>query len=826
MKMKVKRVIGGLLIFAMMAGTIGMAGCGQTETGSGGTVGGTAGENKGEDEEREENPMQEETAEGEKAMGRYLEKADDSLKEELGTGSKIIETSDGSLTIMSPQSGKWVSTDNGMTWEREKLAWFEELKAGGVWIMEIAVAKDGSVAVIYAEDSETEEGESGAEEEDESKAEEESVPEEEGESKAEAESGTESERGISFLPKYGLVSPDGLFTELDIPFRDREYIQFITFAEDGRLFGASLGGKVFEIDKGTGAVKEVVELPGTSHYMIEKDNRLLLVHVKGVTIVDLDSGEVMEDKILDEFLHDQFGNFIEYNTEGVHPLLIMPDSDGVIFLAFEKGIYRHVIGGNVMEQIVDGSLTSLYNPYYGLSDGILVNHDEFLLLFSVGELMRYTYEPNIPATPEVQMTVYSLRESRQLRAVISKYQSEHPEAYIRYEIGLGDNSAVTREDALKKLNTEIAAGKGPDMFLLDDMPMDSYKEKGVLLDLTPYLADKEEDKYFSNVLKAFQEPEGVYAVPSQFQIALVIGEKTDIEKMIDLESMARVVEQYREEKPEGSILGARNEDEVLNLLLPVCAPAWKDAEGKVDKNALEEFYTLAKRIWDAEDAGLDTDTREEYKQFLADMRVSGIGADEMREIQLSVGGKVLGYMNGEKSLIVGLLQYSSGFDMITSCFKTERGTDKGFAAYNGQAKGVFMPKNLMGISKTCGQQEAAVELMGMMLDDDGWENIPVNKEKLKEKFRANDKEDGGSYASIGGSNADGSGSYSMDLYASSEEDVERLMEVVEESPVPYVQDSILEKAVCEAGGKVLRGEISPLSGAEEVVQKTAIYMSE
>ena len=121
MKMKVKRVIGGLLIFAMMAGTIGMAGCGQTETGSGGTVGGTAGENKGEDEEREENPMQEETAEGEKAMGRYLEKADDSLKEELGTGSKIIETSDGSLTIMSPQSGKWVSTDNGMTWEREKI---------------------------------------------------------------------------------------------------------------------------------------------------------------------------------------------------------------------------------------------------------------------------------------------------------------------------------------------------------------------------------------------------------------------------------------------------------------------------------------------------------------------------------------------------------------------------------------------------------------------------------------------------------------------------------------------------------------------------------
>lgn len=85
-----------------------------------------------------------------------------------------------------------------------------------------------------------------------------------------------------------------------------------------------------------------------------------------------------------------------------------------------------------MEQVVDGSLTSLNNPSYGMTDGILLDDDEFLLLFSVGEMIRYTYNPNVPAVPEVQVRAYSLRESQQLKTVISKYQSEHPEFYIQY----------------------------------------------------------------------------------------------------------------------------------------------------------------------------------------------------------------------------------------------------------------------------------------------------------------------------------------------------------------------------------------------------------
>ena len=118
------------------------------------------------------------------------------------------------------------------------------------------------------------------------------------------------------------------------------------------------------------------------------------------------------------------------------------------------------------------------NPSYGMTGGVLLEDDLFLILYGNGELMRYTYDPNTPAVPEIQLRAYSLTENGLLRTAISTYQSAHPEVYIRYDIGISESGAATREDALKKLNTEIAAGTGPDFFLVDDMPMGSGGEEG------------------------------------------------------------------------------------------------------------------------------------------------------------------------------------------------------------------------------------------------------------------------------------------------------------------------------------------------------------
>ena len=64
------------------------------------------------------------------------------------------------------------------------------------------------------------------------------------------------------------------------------------------------------------------------------------------------------------------------------------------------------------------------------------------------------------------------------------------------------------------------------------------------------------------------------------------------------------------------------------------------------------------------------------------------------------------------------------------------------------------------------------------------------------------------------------------VYPASEAEIEQMMKIVEAGKTPYVKNSLLENAVCETGEKVLAGEMSASDGAEEVIQKTSIYMSE
>jgi len=63
------------------------------------------------------------------------------------------------------------------------------------------------------------------------------------------------------------------------------------------------------------------------------------------------------------------------------------------------------------------------------------------------------------------------------------FQKKYPDVYVNIETGMSGDDSVTDTDALKVLNTEIMAGTGPDVLLLDGISEDTYIEKGMLEDL-------------------------------------------------------------------------------------------------------------------------------------------------------------------------------------------------------------------------------------------------------------------------------------------------------------------------------------------------------
>ena len=89
-------------------------------------------------------------------------------------------------------------------------------------------------------------------------------------------------------------------------------------------------------------------------------------------------------------------------------MCLLPGEEQTVYVIGEKGIHRHVIGGNMMEQVVDGNLSMLSNPSYHVCDAMQLEDDVFLVLFANCKLLRFTYDPNVPAVPEKVLTVYSL----------------------------------------------------------------------------------------------------------------------------------------------------------------------------------------------------------------------------------------------------------------------------------------------------------------------------------------------------------------------------------------------------------------------------------
>lgn len=346
------------------------------------------------------------------------------------------------------------------------------------------------------------------------------------------------------------------------------------------------------------------------------------------------------------------------------------------------------------------------------------------------------------------------------------------------------------------------------------------------MDLSPYMKDKTEDKYFTNILRSFETPEGIYALPGQFRMFLMVGRQEDIEKMAGLEAIAGVMESYREKDGESLLLGARSEEEMLSLLLPVCAPSWKDGNGKINREALEEFYTVAKKIWDMEKGGIGPEQKESYERWIEEMREMGIPEGELRTYQCSASEKMLDYLSGRQKFVAGFVEDSFGFDVMVSCFKIKGKTDSGFTSCSGQAKNVYLPDGIMGISTSCGYPEIAAEILDYVLNGDGWDGIPVNKEKCREKFLINAQEDGSSYGTMGIESEDGKSYLALDIYSASEEEITRLMDLASKAETPYVREPVLEDAVCLAGVKVLCGELDASAAAEEVIRKTAIYMTE
>ncbi len=714
-----------------------------------------------------------------RAKGRYLE-TDIDLPENTVSVADMVELEDGSIRIAARNSqkgtGVWNLEEDGSTWEKcydlpEEWADRED------FFTDISLSPKGDAFVI------TNEGEEFSE------------------------------------VHYYLLDGSGSFRE--IPVDRKDYMYFRQYTRDGEFFFQSMNAAVGSVDMDTGEVEEIDTGSERASFFGTAGNTLYLASYEGkIDSYDLQSREMLP---ADEGLEDlvkQSGSRIELTSIGHMPLVFTEGGEeDEIFFCSDKGLYRYVKNGTVAEQIIDGSLTSMASPDTGLR-ALEERAGEFYLLASASggdHLLHYVYSKETATVPETHLKAWSLHENRELKQNIAQYQKEHPEVYVELETGASKDKGATDSDALKNLSTEIMAGKGPDLLVLDGTPVDSYLEKGLLEDLTDVAMNGEE--LFSNLMKAVEQEDKIYGIPLRFSLPMIQGKGEILEKVQDLTSLADAVEELKGQEGESDVYNPYYNGMALAVqLYDSCAPAWMNEKGGLEEDRLEEFYTQIQRMYDPDHELVDG--QEIYVNVIGDEGSSG----SFGELSSTIGSDILSAYHQKVLLNFG--NASSEFDLAGLFTTTADVPEIQYRPFSGQAEGVYVPQMVMGISSRSGAKEEAKKFLASLLTEEAQKasqgaGLPVNQKALRaltEKM-----ED----SVIGSGMANEPDSYmEMSIRKPEAQAVEEFIDYVKGASTPALSNEVLRNAVLAQAQDCAQGKITPGEGAKNVSESIRLFLAE
>lgn len=583
-------------------------------------------------------------------------------------------------------------------------------------------------------------------------------------------------------------------------------LQQIMIADDGKIYGmfsANDGEDIdFQVFCFNSAQGEVLWKLKTSAAEIDlyEDKIYLNEHSGAIQILDTENGDKLGE--LSVPLGNGFMSCMDIN--------VMKEK---VFYCNEQGIYGTDYNAALTELLVDGNLSSFSDVNSSIKGFCSLSEEEFLVFVQNAfggdmELLRYVYDEELPAQPEHELVVYSLEENDVMDKIIFDFQSSHPEVLVEYEVGMAESTAKEEADAISNLNTEIMAGNGPDILLLNGLPWESYGEKGILADLRgdldTYISG---EKGFANLFQAYQTGGAQSAAPICFKVPVLIGTKDDISSVDSPQELLETVERI-EDLPPFFRAGQR-------LLCYLFSIYWQNIEtenGSVSREELKKLLENIKKIND----NLQEKENEISKFFNTE-------EEESKSFGAFANDELLDVSNikyGNAAMDLGYL--SAVHDFVDICNQD--------LSYQAVSEGVFSAL-IAGINSETQNMEIAREFLDFALSeeeqkifiDDGlYPNImglPVNRavfaglmdnpaKELMEEY-------GRGYA------------YHGEVFEwPNKQAFAKLEEVIETCKIPAMEDNIVIDMVRKEAVPYLSGEENLETAAAEIAQSLELYLLE
>ena len=439
-----------------------------------------------------------------------------------------------------------------------------------------------------------------------------------------------------------------------------------------------------------------------------------------------------------------------------------------------------------------------------------------------------------------------------------------------HRIQITDYSEYSTEDdytaGITKLNTEILAGKVPDIISVNSLPIRQYGAKGILEDLWPYIENDTEIGGREGIMeRVFQAPEQdgkLYQVFDTFAISTVIGSRKQLGDRTTW-TMAELKEALAS-MPEGcAIFGEWDTKEsMLNTLLRMNLDSyvnWQTGECGFDSDSFKsvlEFcnsfpmeYTPVDGEYDDENSRIS-----EGRQMLSRETLSGF-----ENIQLNQA-----IFGGAEALNTFYLDYSSYPPTVSDVpVKTDWGysdaqnrvkpgqylTYIGYPREDGRCGSAFEINSGLAMSSSCKDKEGAWQFMRELLlpwepasEDEQWGWNHWGFAANKEQFEKNAAEamkveymtdgEGNPILDLNGdpiqesSTGYGMGDLMVNIQATSQEEYDQVMDLYNAIDTLASSDNSIYDIVKEVAGSYFAGDRSLDDAAALIQNKVTIYVNE
>lgn len=734
-------------------------------------------------------------AKSEKTMGRYLE-SDVTLPEDAATLNSMVKLENGDLRIYYYGTDGQMyadSSDGGKTWDTPVSISSLVGDAGkDLEFYSIRLNSDGGIFLTGMNVSE------------------------ESDDPAAQYFYIDKDKNVKELDLSSLIGSDDVLW--DSAFTGNNTLLLLT---------AGQNKGITEVNLSDGSTVRTYEEGNNLNSLAVVGEHLIAISDDSVHYYDLKTGDPENDN---DALTEQISSN-EKNLQSVgmgqYPIIFTGSEDGKdLYYADSKGAYHYTFGGSVVEQIMDGSLNSLSSPDISKS-GMAVLDDGSIFIAAnqnsdsgtVPQLLEYTYSKDTPAVPDTELTVYSLTDDSFLRQVAAAFQKKNPDIYLNVETGMTGEDAVTSTDAVKTLNTEIMAGKGPDLLILDGLPQETYVEKGMLEDISGVL---KKSGLLKNISSCYTEDDGsIYAMPVKFGIPMIQGKSEEIDKIKDLKSLADVLEAHKDEYS-SQLLPMHNvisKDMLLQSLADVSSSSWLKEDGTLDEKAIKEFYTQCQRIWNV--------SEESVKNFITEM-----GAEDdityNREDNI-ISGDALSVLGD--SIFIGEGGLYSASDLAYLYSVEQENSKLKSVLFNGQSENNFIPVQTIGISTKSKHKKAAEKFIKYLFSEEGQKigtdkGFPVNKKAYEDESTWKAGDDGGMVGMSSSTDNRTGKTITVNIQSASDERSAEIRKIGESLTQPVVTNQIILDAVAKAGVSYLDGKSSLDEAAKEAVSQVNLYLSE